>query len=68
MKIRLLNDGRYPGLESVSFPVEVEAEPFSHGFRVSYAELERIGADMECFYDPEDPFWPFTKGEFEVVE
>lgn len=68
MRIKLLNDGKYPGLKELKFPVEVEAKAYTHGYLVSYQELERIGANMEFFFDPEDPFWPFVKGEFEVCK
>ncbi len=70
MRIKLLSKGRYCGFDEVSFPVEVEAEINRKGSRlysVSEKELERIGCDMSCFEDPEDPFWPFREDEVEVL-
>lgn len=48
MKIKLLNDGGYSGMENVKFPVEVEGQDWlGLGYDVSGSELIRIGADPE---------------------
>lgn len=51
MKVILLNDGGYIGLENVEFPVEVEAsrDPSGYLARVSKIELVKVGADGVCF-------------------
>lgn len=70
MKIRLLNNGGYAGMENVIFPVEVDAMIRISNCLVSNDELRRIGVDMLQFIDPDDPWWPFRleNGECEVVE
>lgn len=68
MRINLLGDNGYCGLEYVSFPVEVEASVYCDGrTAVHYNELVRIGADGEMFFDDEDPLWPFDDEEWELV-
>lgn len=57
MKIMLLGNAGYSGLESVKFPVEVEAEWLGGYYEVPSAELERIGADMFLFEDDEYSGW-----------
>lgn len=71
MKIRLLNDGGYIGMERVGFPVEVEAARSTYGvvngFDVPDAELRRIGADLTKFKKPEGSTWFFLEEETEVL-
>lgn len=49
MKIKLLTDGDYVGLEDVDFPVEVECIGNGEIFFVPFAELVRIGGDPDWF-------------------
>jgi len=56
IKVRLLNNGTYDGLEDVTFPVEVDA--YVHNdtiMEIPYKELLRIGGSEEYFsgYDDE---------------
>jgi hypothetical protein len=62
IKVQLLNDGRYFGLEDISFPVQVMAIAKGNYYIVPCTELEVIGADMSVLDDPEDPYWPFEDG------
>lgn len=70
MRIRLLNNGGYAGMENVVFPVEVDSVINISHYRVSNDEMQRIGANMNYFIDPNDPWWPFIPeaGECEVIE
>ena len=71
MKIKLLTNGGYKGFENVVLPVIVDADVDTDKViaRVPEYELKRIGCDMTCFHDEEDPFWPFCGlKKFEVVE
>lgn len=68
MRINLIGDNGYCGLEYVDFPVEVEASVYCDGrTAVHYNELVRIGASEFAFFDDGDPFWPFDDGEWEPV-
>lgn len=67
MRVRLVNDNGYRGMDYVDFPVEVEATRNRHGVSVHYNELTRIGADSAAFYDPEDPDWYFGPDSWELV-
>jgi hypothetical protein len=69
MRIRLLNDGGYAGMERVKFPVEVEAEAeVAEGGSVVVpeSEMHRIGC-ADYFDDPDGPFWPFYGDSWEAV-
>lgn len=68
MKIRLLSGDSYTGMEIVNYPVEVEATISGQLYIVHESELARIGCDMSCIDDPEDPYWPFCDDEVEVIE
>lgn len=73
MKIRLLNDGYFIGMEAVEFPVEVEAEHFpkdesgAERFGVKLSELTRVGSDTKKFHKGTQ-FWWWLPGHVEVVE
>ena len=68
MKVKLLNDDGYAGMENVNFPIEVEAEVSGSGYAsIPESELHRIGCS-DAFWDPDDPFWPFGPSSWEVVE
>lgn len=57
MKVTLLNDGGYTGLEKVQFPVEVEGELLKRGsFSIKGEELIAIGGEYEAF-DPSFGYW-----------
>ena len=67
VKVQLLNDGEYCGLEDVHFPVEVLAIKREDLWYVPTTELVRIGANPEDFdRDLFDPQWPF-EDETEAV-
>lgn len=69
MKIRLLNDGCYWGLEDVEFPVEVQAEDRHTGYcDVTTDELCRVGGDPTVLDDPDNQTWPFGPESWEAVE
>jgi hypothetical protein len=63
-KILLLNDGDYNCIESVNFPVEVEALPAGSGWDVSMRELIRVGKLRN--YD-DDYSLHFLEHEVEVL-
>ena len=67
MKIRLLSDDGYMGMDNVKFPVEVDAEVDGICATVPESELHRIGCAEE-FEDPDDPFWPFYGSSWEKAE
>lgn len=50
VKVRLLNDGGYFGMESVSFPAEVIGEIEGAGVKVTGEELIKIEACSDAFY------------------
>lgn len=62
MKIRLLNDAGYRGMEDVVFPVEVDAEIRNGKAFIPSRELYRVGAT--CGFDimPEYCFPPTVWG------
>lgn len=67
MKVKLLNDDGYAGMENVNFPIEVEAEVYGSGYAsIPESELRRLGCS-DAFEDPDDPFWPFGPSSWEVV-
>lgn len=68
MKIRLLSGEAYHGMKLANFPAEVEAFKSGELYIVHESELARIGCDMSCIDDPEDPYWPFCDDEVEVIE
>lgn len=51
MKIRLLKNPWYVGMENVVFPVCVEAEIIDGWAWVTYDTLVTIGADGDSFFD-----------------
>ena len=61
MKIKLLNDGDYGDMEDVNFPVIVDGEFDGVIYRVTAAELYRVGANSGTFsIDGDDEFqWAF---------
>lgn len=67
MKIKLLSADSYCGMGLVNFPAEVEATKRGGLYIVHESELERIGCEMSCIDDPEDPYWPFCEHEIEVI-
>lgn len=67
MKIRLLTSDSYFGMELAELPAEVEAYKQGEIYLVHENELARIGCDMSCIDDPEDPYWPFHELEVEVI-
>lgn len=67
MKIKLLSGEAYCGMELANFPAEVEACKRGELYIVHERELARIGCDMSCIDDPEDPYWPFCENEVEVI-
>lgn len=68
MKIKLLSGEAYCGMGLANFPAEVEAYKRGELYIVHESELARIGCDMSCIDDPEDPYWPFCGDEVEVIE
>lgn len=68
MKIRLLNSDGYAGMDGVKFPVEVSSRGNGGERYVHERELKRIGCDMDCFEDPDDPVWPFGPESWEAAE
>ena len=69
MKIKLLNDGDYGDMDSVKFPVIVDAEMGPGYFDVIASELYRIGANSGEFGESNET-WAFLNGEHaeEVIE
>lgn len=68
MKVKLLNNGGYPGLGHVSFPVDVEVNNhYDAGFDVIGAELLRIGGDDEHLDIDSDYYFSIGLGECEVI-
>lgn len=68
MKIRLLSNGGYAGMDEVKFPVEVEAEVAERGLAlVPETEMHRLGR-ADYFEDPDDPVWPFHQDSWEAAE
>jgi hypothetical protein len=73
MKVRLLNDGGFFGLQQVKFPVEVEAtsvitDAGNEAYGVPYSELIRIGANAKSFDDTGLWYWLPNCSEAEPVE
>jgi hypothetical protein len=73
MKIKLLNDGGFVGMELVEFPVEVEAVFYdcnqktkekSH-YKVSSSELFRVGSSRGSFREGNE--YNFLIEEVEVI-
>lgn len=59
MKIKLLHDGGYGGMENVKFPVEVEATDWlGLGFDVPGSELIRVGATAKFWDRTKSYYWP----------
>lgn len=71
MKIKLLKNGGYTGLDKVIFPVEVEgtevmSDSSVFGYDVSGAELIRIGGDPSC-YSESNTYLFYTESEAKAV-
>lgn len=72
MNVKLLNDGGYYFLDSVTFPAEVEGDVVNvHGLgyvvSVTSAELKRVGATFDWNVNVHD-VWSFIIGsECEVL-
>ncbi len=68
MKVKLLNDGGYAGLENISFPVIAEVNNhYVSGFDVAGSELIRIGGDGEHLNINFDYYFSVSCGECEVI-
>lgn len=71
MKIRLLNDGGFTGLKSVSFPVIVDAE-LGYNPNVARVSFKTFMSVPGSFFSEDDNDYgvPYTflDNEFEVVE
>lgn len=70
MKVLLLNDGGYFGLEGVEFPVQVEATPYRRNgvMMVTTEELIRVGADGNLFNGESImTTWAFTQSQYEEI-
>lgn len=71
MKVRLLNDGAYPVMDHLVFPIEVNGEYSSNDERgkklvnVSALELARVGARWDA---NDTPLSFFVGTECEVIE
>ena len=66
LKVMLLGEGAYCGLEKVEFPVEVSGVEVPHGIDISGSELIRIGARIACFdpcYDYRFMPWEFEEAK-----
>lgn len=70
MKVILLNDGNYKGLESVKFPAEVSACEINNVYAsIPTSEIVRIGGVEADFNDKDDQTWQFIIWrECEVIE
>ena len=67
MKIKLLNAGKYPVLEGVKFPVEVDGQSWlGLGYDVVSSQLIPFGADPNYWGSAEIAYW--QNHEVEVVE
>lgn len=71
MKVRLLNDGGFPSLADIVFPVEVEARCDEEiddcsAIYVHAEELIKVGAKEYYYF--EEPERYFIGNEFEVIE
>lgn len=70
MKIKLLNNGLYPGLEKVKFPLTVNASrsTITSGFEVHTSELASAGGDASWVQLASDnAFVYFSPWEVEVL-
>lgn len=70
MRVLLINEGNYMGLDDVDFPVIVEASEIDEfSAAIPTSELVRVGGFEFAFDDNEDQHWPFIIGsECEVIE
>lgn len=68
MKLKLLNDGEFVGMNAVNFPVVVDACRLDDGFLVNGAELIRVGADPDNFDAWTPYYFSLLSKECEVVE
>lgn len=71
MKVKLLNDGGFTGLKSVSFPVIVDAE-CNYSLDVVHVSFENIMSLPGAFFSKDDnsygESYVFMGKEFEVVK
>ncbi|HAT3835999.1 hypothetical protein [Morganella morganii] len=68
MKVKLLNDGGYAGLENIIFPVVVEVNNhYDSGFDVAGSELILIGGDGEHLNINFDYYFSISIGECEAI-
>lgn len=72
MRVLLLNNGGFPDLENVKFPVEVEAEPSGDtGVDIKGSELLRVGAtqtEEDPWDEDYDYYFSFLYGECVAVD
>lgn len=70
VKVRLLNNGGYSGMEAVAFPVDVNVElknTWGAYALVPAWELDRIGCDMDKFAADGVKNWSFLQSDFEII-
>lgn len=71
MKVKLLNDGGFTGLKSVSFPVVLDAE-YGYSRDLVHVSFEALMSLPGAFFSEDDNFYgaayTFLEDEFEVVE
>ena len=71
MKVKLLNDGGFTGLKSVSFPAIVDGE-WGYGRGVVHVSFETLMSLPGAFFSEDDNLYgaayAFMDDEFEVVE
>lgn len=67
MKIKLLNDGGFLGLQNVDFPAIVYGKFCEGCYLIKTSELYRVGADDGSFYSPyPEKEWAFVAGSHAV--
>ena len=68
VKVRLLNNGGYMGMDAVKFPAEVNVElknTWGTYALIPELELDRIGCDMDKFKQNKN--WSFLQSDFEII-
>lgn len=69
LKVKLLNDGGYGGMENVKFPVIVDGIDIDGaGCGIKGNEIIRIGADNGKQWDDDFRYFFDYDGECEVIE
>lgn len=69
MKVKLLNNSVYDGMENVKFPVIVEGVCYEGlGVDVLGSELISAGASNDCFDEEYTYYFSLIKGKCEVIE